>query len=179
MRKTLHNSYQKVFLETNLGHRWFGLLSFQEYYIISIIKSPLTWSSRQLIDLYKMCGALKKQIELSTGFHNYSETCQGFHTFTVCDQSLSFLHVWKVLELHILTDHFIQYTSVVAGWTPFPLHRRINSLLLRFNEVLETSVHFDIITPRRKMSVTLVLGELVLKSWFSCLFVSSLIHFNL
>ncbi len=38
---------------------------------------------------------------------------------------------------HTLTDHFIRYTLLVPGWTPFAF-RTLNSSWHRFNKVLET-----------------------------------------
>ncbi len=39
---------------------------------------------------------------------------------------------------HTLTNHFIRYTFLVPGWTPFCLQNCLNSSRHRFNKVLET-----------------------------------------
>ncbi len=47
-----------------------------------------------------------------------------------------------VISLHLyiytLTGHFIRYTLLVLGWTPFCLQNCLNSSRHRFNKVLET-----------------------------------------
>ncbi len=44
----------------------------------------------------------------------------------------------KICWAHTLTGHFIRYTLLVPGWTPFYLHKCLNSWWYRFNKVLET-----------------------------------------
>ncbi len=39
---------------------------------------------------------------------------------------------------HTLTCHFIRYTLLVMGWTPFCLQNCLNSSWHKFNKVLET-----------------------------------------
>ncbi len=41
-------------------------------------------------------------------------------------------------NVHTLTGHFIMYTLLVPGWTPFCLQNCLNSSWHRFNKVLET-----------------------------------------
>ena len=40
--------------------------------------------------------------------------------------------------LYTLTGHFIRYTLLVPGWTPFCLQNCLNPSWHRFNKVLET-----------------------------------------
>ncbi len=42
------------------------------------------------------------------------------------------------IYIHTLTGHFIRYTLLVPGWTPFCLQNFLNSSWHRFNKVLET-----------------------------------------
>ncbi len=42
------------------------------------------------------------------------------------------------IYIYTLTGHFIMYTLLVQGWTPFCLQKCLNSLWHRFNKVLET-----------------------------------------
>ncbi len=46
----------------------------------------------------------------------------------------------KQMRPHTLTGHFIRYTLLVPGWTPFCLQNCLNSSWNRFNKVLETSL---------------------------------------
>ncbi len=43
-----------------------------------------------------------------------------------------------LMHVYTLTGHFIRYTLLVPGWTPFCLQNCLNSLWHRFNKVLET-----------------------------------------
>ncbi len=51
-----------------------------------------------------------------------------------------------------LIGHFIRYTLLVPGWTPFCLHNCLNSSWHRFNKVLKHSseilIHIDMIVSR-------------------------------
>ncbi len=51
------------------------------------------------------------------------------------------IHYYSILAnipfLHTLTGHFIRYTLLVPGWTPFCLHNYLNSSWHRFKKVLE------------------------------------------
>ncbi len=41
------------------------------------------------------------------------------------------------IDIHTLTGHFIRYTLLVPGWTPFCLQNCLNSSWHRFNKMLE------------------------------------------
>ncbi len=51
-----------------------------------------------------------------------------------CNIALIAVRLW----LYTLTGHFIRYTLLVPGWTPFCLQNCLNSSWHRFNKVLET-----------------------------------------
>ncbi len=51
-------------------------------------------------------------------------------------QSDTHTHTHKYI--YTLTGHFIRYTLLVPGWTPFCLQNCLNSSWHRFNKVLET-----------------------------------------
>ena len=51
---------------------------------------------------------------------------------------LSVLWVLLWLDKYTLTGHFIRYTLLVLGWTPFCLQNCLNPSWYRFNKVLET-----------------------------------------
>ncbi len=44
----------------------------------------------------------------------------------------------KSICIYTVTGHFIRYTLLVPGWTPFCLQNCLNSSWYRFNKVLET-----------------------------------------
>ncbi len=56
------------------------------------------------------------------------------------EHSKGFTNFPAALCIYILTGHghFIRYTLLVPGWTPFCLQNWLNSLWHRFNKVLET-----------------------------------------
>ncbi len=47
-------------------------------------------------------------------------------------------YTYRQIYIHTLTGHFIRYTLLVLGWTPFCLQNCLNSSWHRFNKVLET-----------------------------------------
>ncbi len=49
-----------------------------------------------------------------------------------------YIHTHTHTHTHSLTGHFIRYTLLVLGWTPFCLQNCLNSSWHRFNKVLET-----------------------------------------
>ncbi len=59
------------------------------------------------------------------------------------------IYIYIYIHTHKLTGHFIRYTLLVPGWTPFCLQNCLNSSWHRFNKVLETFLrdfgHIDMI----------------------------------
>ncbi len=53
-------------------------------------------------------------------------------------KSKFFTHIHIYIYIYTLTGHFIRYTLLVPGWTPFCLQNCLNSSWHRFNKVLET-----------------------------------------
>ncbi len=57
--------------------------------------------------------------------------------------------IYIYIHTHKLTGHFIRYTLLVTGWTPFCLQNCLNSSWHRFNNVLESFLrdfgHIDMI----------------------------------
>ncbi len=49
-----------------------------------------------------------------------------------------YIYIYIHTHTHTLTGHFIRYTLLVPGWTPFCLHNRLNSVWHRFNKMLDT-----------------------------------------
>ncbi len=56
----------------------------------------------------------------------------------VCVCVYIYIYIYTHTHTHTLTGHFIRYTLLVLGWTPFFLQNCLNSLWHRFNKVLET-----------------------------------------
>ncbi len=48
------------------------------------------------------------------------------------------MDIYIYIYIYTLTGHFIRYTLLVPGWTPFCLQNCLNSSWHRFNKVLET-----------------------------------------
>ncbi len=48
------------------------------------------------------------------------------------------IYIYIYIYMYTLTGHFIRYTLLVAGWTPFCLQNCLNSSWHWFNKVLET-----------------------------------------
>ncbi len=47
-----------------------------------------------------------------------------------------------LVTVYTLTGHFIRYTLLVPGWTPFCLQNGLNSSWHRFNKLLETFLRY-------------------------------------
>ncbi len=75
------------------------------------------------------------------------------------------VNVFIYIYIYTLTSHFIRYTLLVLGWTPFCLQNCLKSSWHRFNKLLETFlrylVHIDMIASRsycRFVGCTSIMG---------------------
>ncbi len=56
--------------------------------------------------------------------------------FPTCVPFICYMYI--CIYIYTLTGHFIRYTLLVPGWTPFCIQNCLHSLWHRFNKVLET-----------------------------------------
>ncbi len=70
--------------------------------------------------------------------HNFNAISLAMLTINKHSKEYKYSYIYICIHIPTLTGHFIRFTLLVPGWTPFCLQNCLHSSWHRFNKVLET-----------------------------------------